>query len=181
MILEIAGVRILGPVFGTTITVWTAIIGVFLGALSVGYYLGGFLAGKNKSPFILSAILFLAAISVILILPFKSQINDFPQFVSYEFGSLALSFLFFAFPAFLLGIVITYIIGFQAENYDNFGLVNGVLYGFSTFGSFAGVFLSGFYLIPNYRISSIIFGVGIALIIAAIFAAALPLHSRRVN
>lgn len=180
MILEITGVRIFGPVFGTTATVWTAIIGVFLGALTVGYYAGGFLVQKaNKNPFILSAILVLAAGSVILILPFKSQINDFPQLVSYELRSLALSFMFFALPAFLLGIITTYVIGLQAENYDNFGSVNGVLYGFSTFGSLVGVFLSGFYLIPNFRISSIIFGVGIALLATAVFAAAL--HRRRVN
>lgn len=180
MVLEIAGVRILGPVFGTTIAVWTAIIGVFLGALSLGYYTGGFLAQKtNKSQFILSVILVLAGVSIILIAPLKSRIVDFPQFASYEFGSLTLSFLFFAFPAFLLGIVTTYIINFEAEKFDNFGSVNGVLYGFSTFGSFAGVFLTSFYLIPNFPVSSVIFGVSIALFITAIFAAAL--HRRHVN
>lgn len=180
MILEITGVRIFGPVFGTTATVWTAIIGVFLGALTVGYYVGGFLAQKaNKNSFILSAILVLAAGSVILILPFKSQINDFPQFVSYELRSLIFSLEFFALPAFLLGIITTYVIGLQAENLETFGSVNGVLYGFSTFGSLMGVFLSGFYLMPNFWISSIIFGVGIALFVAAGFS--LALHRRRVN
>lgn len=183
MILEIVGVRILGSVFGTTITVWTAIIAVFLGALSLGYYIGGFWAQKaNKSPFILPAILFLAAISVILISPLKSQINNFPQFASYEFGSFVLSFLFFAFPAFLLGIVTTYVIGLQVENYDNFGSVNGVIYGFSTFGGLTGVFLTSFYLIPNFSISGVIIGVGIALFIAAVLSASLRmLHRRRVN
>lgn len=180
MILEIIGVRIFGPIFGTTIAVWTAIIGVFLGTLSIGYYFGGFLSQKaNKNPFVLSAILALAAVFVILIAPLKSQINDFPQFASYELRSLTLSFLLFALPAFLLGAVTTYIIDMEAEKFDNFGSVNGVLYGFSTFGSLAGIFLTSFYFIPVFRISSIIFGVGAALFITA--ALALTLHRRNVN
>ena len=43
MILEIVGSRILAPQFGTSIFVWTSLIGIILGCLSIGYFLGGWL------------------------------------------------------------------------------------------------------------------------------------------
>ena len=39
--LEILGGRMLTPHFGSGIYVWGSVISVFLGALSVGYFLGG--------------------------------------------------------------------------------------------------------------------------------------------
>ena len=119
MILEIIGVRIFGAILGTTMIVWSAIIGIFLAALTVGYYFGGFLVrSKNKNPLILSAILALAAASVIMISPVKDQIGALPQFVSYELRSLLLSLGLFALPAFLLGTVTVYVIGLKAENFE---------------------------------------------------------------
>jgi len=41
MIFELVGSRILGPYLGTTIFVWTSLIGIILASLSIGYWLGG--------------------------------------------------------------------------------------------------------------------------------------------
>ena len=41
MVLELIGSRILAPYLGTSIFVWTSLIGIILAALSGGYYLGG--------------------------------------------------------------------------------------------------------------------------------------------
>jgi len=37
MIFEIVGSRVIAPYFGTSIYVWTSLIGVILGSLSAGY------------------------------------------------------------------------------------------------------------------------------------------------
>ena len=47
--LEILGTRLIGPVFGVSLYLWSALIGVTLAALSVGYALGGRLADKNPT------------------------------------------------------------------------------------------------------------------------------------
>jgi spermidine synthase len=47
MILEMAGARLLAPWLGTSIIVWTSLIGVILASLSLGYWLGGGLADKH--------------------------------------------------------------------------------------------------------------------------------------
>ena len=54
MIFELAGSRVLAPYLGTSLPVWTGLIGIILGSLSLGYFLGGKLADKrlNKKPFL---------------------------------------------------------------------------------------------------------------------------------
>lgn len=47
MILELVGSRIIAPYAGTSIIVWTSLIGIILGSLSIGYNWGGRLADKK--------------------------------------------------------------------------------------------------------------------------------------
>ena len=49
MVIEIVGTRIIGPVFGIGLFVWSALLTVTLGALAVGYYAGGVLADRRLS------------------------------------------------------------------------------------------------------------------------------------
>jgi len=64
MILEIVGSRVLAPYVGTSIFVWTSIIGVILASLSLGYYWGGKLADKRADILILAKIIFFAGVSI---------------------------------------------------------------------------------------------------------------------
>ena len=41
MIYEIVGSRVIAPYFGASTYVWTAVIGTFMAALALGYYMGG--------------------------------------------------------------------------------------------------------------------------------------------
>src|SRR5258706_1751119 len=59
--LEIAGAKMLAPSFGTSTFVWGAIIGMFMGALAAGYYVGGWFADQRPSFQMLAAIVSLAA------------------------------------------------------------------------------------------------------------------------
>ena len=71
MMFELVGSRVLGPYFGTSLFVWTSLIGIILGSLSLGYYLGGKIADKKCSFKSLSLIIFLAAISIGLMVSIK--------------------------------------------------------------------------------------------------------------
>jgi len=62
MVFELVGSRVLGPYFSTSIFVWTSLIGIILGSLSLGYYLGGRIADKNPKLHYLSLIIFLSAV-----------------------------------------------------------------------------------------------------------------------
>ncbi|MCL4784354.1 MAG: fused MFS/spermidine synthase, partial [Bryobacterales bacterium] len=64
MVLEITGSRVMAPFLGTSIFVWTTLIGVIMASLSAGYWWGGRLADRNPSYARLAAILFLACLGV---------------------------------------------------------------------------------------------------------------------
>ena len=49
MALEIAGSRIVTPIFGSTTYTWGILIGVILTGLTVGYHLGGKIADINPN------------------------------------------------------------------------------------------------------------------------------------
>ncbi|HMJ08397.1 MAG TPA: fused MFS/spermidine synthase, partial [Pyrinomonadaceae bacterium] len=60
MVYEIIGSRILSPFIGTSTYVWTSLIGVILGALSLGYWLGGRLADRKPDVGVLASAIFAA-------------------------------------------------------------------------------------------------------------------------
>ncbi|GAI87257.1 unnamed protein product, partial [marine sediment metagenome] len=57
---------------------------------------------------------------------------------------------------FFLGTIAPYAIKVKAEELKHIGVTSGNLYGVSTIGSFVGALLTGFILIPNLAISTIV-------------------------
>jgi hypothetical protein len=55
MVVEILGTRIIGPVFGVSLFVWTALLTVTLASLAAGYYIGGVLADRSPTALLLGA------------------------------------------------------------------------------------------------------------------------------
>ena len=51
MILELAGARLVAPFFGTSLIVWTALIGIIMTSLCLGNWLGGSLADKRSEEY----------------------------------------------------------------------------------------------------------------------------------
>ena len=150
MILEMVGSRVLAPYLGTSIYVWTSLIGVILGCLSLGYWTGGKLADKQANPRTLSSIIFLSAISITLVSFFKEYlithiqniiIND-PRVIT-----TVAALILFGPPSTLLGIVSPYAAKLRINSLSSSGSTVGTLYAISTIGSIVGTFLAGFFLI----------------------------------
>jgi spermidine synthase len=149
MILEMLGSRILAPYVGTSIIVWTSLIGIILGCLSYGYWWGGKLADIRPSHRALSFIIFLSGICVAALAFSKSFILSFLQEHTgniYLVSTLA-TLILFAPPSTLLGMVSPYAVRLKMNDVQTSGATVGRLYAISTVGSIVGTFFAGFFLI----------------------------------
>jgi hypothetical protein len=67
MCLEIIAGLTIAPFFGSSVFVWGSVIGVFMGALSLGYLAGGKIAGRSQKPGNLALMLLLSGLTVLLV------------------------------------------------------------------------------------------------------------------
>lgn len=150
MIYEIIGSRIVSPFIGTSTYVWTSLIGVILGALSLGYWLGGKTADRKPHVKVLASVIFLAAGAVSATILFKDIFLSFiaRSDLMLELKSVIAALLLFAPASVLLGFVTPYAVKLKMISLEDSGKTVGRLYALSTVGSILGTFLAGFLLIP---------------------------------
>ena len=174
MIFELVGSRVLGPHLGNSIFIWTSIIGVILGSLSLGYWLGGKWADKGASYRFLSLILLVSGVLMGLMNLFKDQLLIFisAQISDIRWTGLLGALLLFALPSILLGTVSPYAVKLKINSLERSGRTVGNLYAISTLGSIVGTFAAGFWLIPFFGTSRIIYILAIVLIFLSVVSAA---------
>lgn len=168
MVLELIGSRILAPTLGTSIFIWTSLIGIILGAMSLGYYLGGKLADKNPNLKTFSNLIFIAGLFTFFILISKNIVLEISLFFGLKIGAVFAASVLFVAPGVLLGAVSPYAVRLAIEKVENSGNTVGNLYAVSTFGSIIGTFLAGFYLIPNFGSANILYGLAIMLMLLSL-------------
>jgi len=172
MAFEMVGSRILAPQFGTTVFIWGSLIGIVLGALSLGYFVGGRVADKWPSFFLLGGIIAVAGLIVLIVPLYAPACNQWISKSAPERSSnpLFASVLLFFVPAVLLGMVSPFAVRLQARSVATVGNVAGRLYALSTLGSIAGTLLATFWMIPSFGTSNLTRGLGITLIVVSMLA-----------
>lgn len=168
MVLELIGSRILAPYLGASIYVWASLIGIILGALSLGYYLGGYFSRKNPHFLFLTEIFFISGLAILMIALFKDTLLPYVLLLGIKLGSMAAVLALFALPSALLGMISPYAVRLKVSDIKGAGNVAGNLYALSTLGSIFGTFLAGFYLIPTFGSTQILFGLSLVLILFAL-------------
>ena len=173
MIFELVGSRVLGPYLGTSIFVWTSLIGVILGSLSLGYFMGGRMADKKASLERLSLIILLSALMMAFIAIFKDVIMlaVIKLFKQEEIASFMASLILFAPVSFIFGIVSPYAVRLKLNNLNTSGATVGDLYAISTVGSISGTFLAGFFLISHFGVTRVLFFLAFTLLILSFLLA----------
>ena len=171
---ELSASRLLAPYFGTSLFVWSNLIGLILLYLTVGYYLGGRLADRFPRPSVLYSLTIIAAFLISMI-PFLSKpilLWSQSSFATYSigvfYGSLVSVILLFALPMILLGCVSPFAIRLRIEQLGKSGRTAGQLYAISTAGSILGTFLPVLLLIPNIGTYRTFFTFAVALLLVSI-------------
>ncbi len=155
LILELMGVRLLTPTFGSSMIVYSAVIAVFLAAMAVGYFVGGYLADRYPSRWTLALTLVVGALliaaSTAVARPVAAAVG------ATRLGGLAApvvaAFIAFSLPSAVLAFVPPIAIRLELRDVARSGSVSGGIYAISTIGSILGT-LAVPALIMGLRIST---------------------------
>lgn len=165
MVLEAMTAKYLTPIYGETLQVWGTSVGVTLVGLALGYFLGGYFAGRHKDVLWWA----LAAASVLLMLTPALAMRLIPVLVSGDLvrDSLLLSMALLLPPLALVGMTPGLVVALLSKGRDA-GQVSGRVFAYSTLGSIVAIFLTGFWAVPT-------FGVTLPLIVAGVLLGIPPM------
>jgi spermidine synthase len=172
MILELVGSRVLAPYLGTSTFVWTSLIGIVLGCLSVGYYAGGKLADRRPDPNVFALIILLSGLAVgaVAVLDAAILVGVSELLKDVRASAVAASLLLFGVPSVLFGMVLPYAVRLKITGIERTGTTVGTLYALSTVGSIVGTFLAGFVLISYFGNRRILVFLSVLLVLTSVYA-----------
>src|SRR3989344_5872687 len=176
MAMEISFSRLLAPYFGTSLFVWTNLIGAVLIALALGYYLGGYLAERRPELSLLLRLVFLSGLMFLFVpwlvsllgsqavLRWRETYNIYSLLVWWTpaVGVLVL-------PLAVLGMASPFLMKIYSLQNPHFGRVSGGISFAFTVGSILGVYLPTFWLIPSYGTRATVMVFAAPLVLLGIF------------
>jgi predicted membrane-bound spermidine synthase len=195
MAVEMTGLRLLAPFFGTSLLVTTILIGSMMAFLSLGYRLGG--AYGDRSPTLRALCTITgAAAGLTLIIPFIGQpilraaagairpllegerLAEPQVAIAMIIGGLLGTLALFAAPVTLMGMVSPWAVRLAVKDVENAGVAAGKLYSLSTVGSIVGSFLPALALVPLFGVRNTFVVVGGALLaVSAVGYFGTPKHA----
>jgi spermidine synthase len=164
MSFEMLGSRYLNPYFGSGIYTWAALISTVLAALTLGYFLGGWLADRTASAMVLGTTVLVASLYFLALPTFSDALLEFllADIDDVRTGSLVASLAILLFPVTLLGMYSPFAIRLMLRSAERSGTVSGTVYGVSTAGSIVGTLGTTFLLIPMIGTKAITYSLGAA-------------------
>jgi MFS family permease len=172
LVLEIVAGRILAPSIGVSLYTWTSVIGVVLGGLALGNYLGGLAADWRPKLSTLSTLYLLCSLTSALILAFASDTDSVaaPKDWAPVIQVLWLAALLFFVPSVLLGTVTPVSVKRTRRSLATTGHIVGRIQAAATLGSIVGTFATGFLFISWFGTRAIVAGVAVTLFLLAILS-----------
>lgn len=170
--IEFTTSRMLQTVYGTSNIVWANVIGLVLFFLTMGYFLGGWIADRNPKPSLFYSLVSLAGFCSVFFLLLTSVVlrSAASAMAAVNVGAIASSLvaviLALAVPITLLGCISPFAIRLGVRDVAEAGRTSGRIYAISTWGSLLGTYLPVLYLIPEAgsRLTALIFG-GVLLLV----------------
>lgn len=157
---QMLGSRLLSPHFGSSIDVWACLISTFLAAFSLGSMAGGTIsnlaaAARRRSQLGCA----LATVGSLAVTAFwgRSLLAQIETTLTAPLlGVIVACLVLFFVPVTALSTFSPQCVQFLAQRGVAPGNASGLVYGVSTLGNIAGVMLTTFVLIPNFRVSTLL-------------------------
>ncbi len=181
MSFEMLGSRYLNPYFGSGIYTWASLISTVLMALTLGYFLGGWLADRTASLSVLAVTVLVASVYMLVLPSFAQPLLEFllADIDDVRTGSLVASLAILLFPVTFFGMYSPFAIRLMLRSAQSSGMVSGTVYGVSTFGSIVGTLGTTFFLIPTIGTRAITLWLGAAGIACGLILLALGRTERK--
>ncbi len=165
MALEILGSRLLAPVFGSSLFVWGALIGVVLAAMSSGYAAGGWLADRYPPHRVLAGLLIVSgAWTLLLAWAGQPVVFRLAQWIQDpRWGPCFAAGVLLAIPAFGLSGVLPALLRLAIADMGHLGRHTGGMIAISTMGSLVGTWGTSFYLLTWLGSTTLVAVLGVVL------------------
>ena len=167
MALEILGSRLLAPVFGTSLFVWGALIGVVLAAMSSGYSTGGWLADRRAPGAVLPWLLLGAGAWTLLLAgvgqPIVFTVSQWTT--DPRWGPCLAASVLLAVPAFGLSSVLPVLLRLAIADMGHLGRHTGAMIAVSTIGSLVGTWGTSFFLLTWLGSLTLVAVLGVVLVL----------------
>jgi predicted membrane-bound spermidine synthase len=158
MTLELTASRLIAKHVGSSLYTWTSVIGVVLAGITVGNYIGGWLADRFDRSRTLAWMYLLASFSCTSVLWLDQLVAGIsrPESLSWPMWVLCVVALIFFAPALALGTTSPLVASMALARSTRTGLTVGNVYAWGALGSIVGTFLTGFYLIDVWGTRAIV-------------------------
>jgi spermidine synthase len=164
LVLEIVGARLISPMYGSSLYVWSSLITVTLLSLAVGYETGGRLADRYDTHRTLQWLLAVAGVAILLVPALRAPVLSASTHLGMQAGTLAAAAGLLLVPLVLLSAAGIVVARAATRSLEGLGRGVGRISFYSTLGSVAGALLTGFFLIPRFAVSHIFYGAGAAVL-----------------
>ncbi len=181
MVIELVAGRLVAPALGVSLFTWTTVIGVVLGGIGLGNFVGGRIADRfpeRRTLVVLLLLGALAALSIVFTLDAISLFYVLPLSWPIVLRFLCVIGIVFFVPTTVLGTITPVVIRLSLDDLARAGGTVGTLYALSLLGSIAGTFATGFYLIAAFGTRTLIAMVAGLLALLALAIAARSLRRR---
>lgn len=156
--LQQSAFRLLAPIIGSSVETWSTVIGVFLAGIALGSFVGGRMADTGdplravRRALIYGATATAAAPFVAEYLKHSTLLAACPLGLQILLSATAVCLP----PGFALALVTPPAIRCLASRAEGAGAAAGMVFALGTLGSLAGNYLTGFVLIPQWEIPTIV-------------------------
>lgn len=174
MVLELTASRLIAAYLGQSLYTWTSVIGVVLAGISMGNYLGGWLADRYDPRKVLGWLFLIAGMLTFSVLYINNWAAETPRPESMGWQMwvmLVVTWVFFL-PALALGTISPVTASMALKRSMKTGITVGNIYAWGAMGSIAGTFLAGFWLIGAFGTNQIVCGTAAALLVMGALVAA---------
>jgi spermidine synthase len=162
LVLEIVGLRLVGPYVGVTLQTSSTVIGVALGAIAYGAWLGGKLADRRDARQLLGPCLLLASVATAVTLPAVRYAGEWLR-GTHPVSMLLLTILTLFLPAALLSAVTPLVIKLELRHIGQTGRVVGRLSSIGTLGAIVATLSTGYVFVAALPTSRIVVSVAVVL------------------